>query len=254
MTIEEISKLLTEEHIKSLSRSKWTIEKIFCANSLANTKTIKRWIDKLKLKPHECEVCKQSVYNHLPINLEIDHIDGDNMNNEISNLRYICQICHSRTDNYKGKNQIRGRLNVSDQEMITSLRKHSTIKEALNSLGHKCKSGKVYQRARKLANENGIVIGNAGKIKQKAKHLTCSNCSIQITDGKTGLCSKCFSISQRRFDVTKEELQKLVWEFPMTKLGIKFGVSDKAVRKRCLLFNITMPSIGHFIKNDILEM
>ena len=39
------------------------------------------------------------------IALEIDHIDGDNRNNEISNLRYLCPNCHALTETYRGKNK-----------------------------------------------------------------------------------------------------------------------------------------------------
>mgnify|MGYP003499428649 FL=1 len=49
----------------------------------------------------ECMVCKITEYNNRPINLEIDHIDGDNTNNVQENLRFICPNCHSQTSTYK---------------------------------------------------------------------------------------------------------------------------------------------------------
>ena len=42
----------------------------------------------------------------------------------------------------------------------------------------------------------------------------------------------------RKFNPSKEELEQLVHQFPMTTIGKKFGVSDNAVRKRCKLFGI----------------
>lgn len=38
------------------------------------------------------------------IALELDHIDGDNSNNELSNLRYLCPNCHALTPTYRGRN------------------------------------------------------------------------------------------------------------------------------------------------------
>jgi hypothetical protein len=35
----------------------------------------------------------------------IDHIHGDNTNNEVENLRYLCPNCHALTDTYRGKNK-----------------------------------------------------------------------------------------------------------------------------------------------------
>lgn len=39
------------------------------------------------------------------ISLELDHIDGNNKNNLISNLRYLCPNCHALTPTYRGKNK-----------------------------------------------------------------------------------------------------------------------------------------------------
>ena len=41
--------------------------------------------------------------------LEIEHIDGNYLNNEESNLTLLCPNCHSLTATYKGANQGNGR-------------------------------------------------------------------------------------------------------------------------------------------------
>ena len=40
-----------------------------------------------------------------PAPLELDHIDGDHWNNELSNLRILCANCHAQTETYCGKNK-----------------------------------------------------------------------------------------------------------------------------------------------------
>lgn len=52
---------------------------------------------------HTCERCKQSVWENLPIPLEIHHIDGIRLNNHESNLQLLCPNCHALTDNYRNK-------------------------------------------------------------------------------------------------------------------------------------------------------
>lgn len=58
---------------------------------------------------NECGECKlKPFWNQRPLTLQLDHIDGDNQNNERSNLRLLCPNCHSQTPTYcrgQGKNK-----------------------------------------------------------------------------------------------------------------------------------------------------
>lgn len=71
----------------------------------------------------------------------------------------------------------------------------------------------------------------------------CSNTSKQV------FCSsKCFREDSRRFEITEEELYRLVWEYPTTEVAKLLGVSDVAVSKRCKSLGIDKPSRGYWSK------
>jgi hypothetical protein len=65
---------------------------------------IKKWLFNFKLKIEICEICSlTNKWMDKSLSLQLDHIDGDNSNYEINNLRILCPNCHSQTDNYAGK-------------------------------------------------------------------------------------------------------------------------------------------------------
>ena len=47
----------------------------------------------------------------------------------------------------------------------------------------------------------------------------------------------------RKFEISKEELENLIDKYPMTTVGKMLGVSDNAVRKRCILLGIIFKSV-----------
>ncbi len=55
--------------------------------------------------PHQCQNCKNSKWLDKPIPLELEHIDGNHLNNLLSNLTLLCPNCHSLTSTYRGRNK-----------------------------------------------------------------------------------------------------------------------------------------------------
>ena len=60
--------------------------------------------------------------------------------------------------------------------------------------------------------------------------------------------NRCRSLNSRKFVVDREELEQLVWQMPTTEVARLFGVSDKAVEKRCKLLEIQKPPRGYWAR------
>lgn len=112
-----------------------------------NNSSLKK--DIIKEIGHICQSCNLSEWLGKPITLELEHIDGNNMNDCRSNLKILCPNCHSQTDTWRGRN-IRKNA-ITDEDFSTALNNNKSIRAALMQLGLTPK-GKNYERAASLLN------------------------------------------------------------------------------------------------------
>lgn len=82
------------------------------SDHLTNQYPIQSYKLKLKLlkagiKSHHCESCGLTEWLGKPIPLELDHINGNNQDNSLHNLRLLCPNCHCFTSTYRGKKKKR---------------------------------------------------------------------------------------------------------------------------------------------------
>jgi 5-methylcytosine-specific restriction endonuclease McrA len=81
----------------------------------------------------------------------------------------------------------------------------------------------------------------------------CPNCHSQTpTWGSKNIKRKEKTIPPRKFNVSKEELERLVREYPFKKIAKMFSVTDNAIRKRCNVLQIEIPKFpaGYWIKKN----
>lgn len=129
-------------------------DEIFTSGSTFRSTYVKKALYYYDLASKECSHCGISEWNGKPIVLELDHIDGDNRNNVLENLRVLCPNCHSQTPTFRGKNKSRSSDSyVSDDELQSALDTTPSIRQALLKVGLSAKGGN-YARCYRLLEQS----------------------------------------------------------------------------------------------------
>lgn len=85
-----------------------TPEEFFKKDKLIKSSDLMKKILSSKLKEYRCENCGLTTWQDKEIRLQVHHIDGDHLNNELDNLQLLCPNCHSQTDNFAGRKNKKG--------------------------------------------------------------------------------------------------------------------------------------------------
>ena len=100
--------------------------------------------------------------------------------------------------------------------------------------------------------ENLLVLTSSGhaKLHQRllgSKERPICECGKHLDyKNKSGKCNDC--IDRKNFHVDRDVLEKLVREMPTIHVAKIFGVSDKAIAKRCKSLGIDKPPRGYWAK------
>lgn len=80
----------------------------------------------------------------------------------------------------------------------------------------------------------------------------CGSCDIPFVISKKSdriYCSvACSRKASVKFEISKEDLEILIWKHPTTEVARLFGVSDSAIAKRCKKYGINKPPRGYWAK------
>lgn len=98
--------LLGKAHGTTIPFKKIPTSEILVENSsYSSTTDLKQRLFKEELLKNECYICKMPpVWQEQAITLQLDHINGNSLDNRIENLRILCPNCHSQTKTFTGSN------------------------------------------------------------------------------------------------------------------------------------------------------
>ncbi len=180
------------------------------------------------LKERMCENCRNIQWMNKLIPLEIDHINGDNTDNRIENLRILCPNCHAQTPTYRSKNKMSA---FSEKKKMEFLTLGETFGESLLLVNGNVEPGQI--KSESLENER-----RTSKVKPIKICLFCNN-EFETSSRRKTYCSvECCNLDKRSNIPSKEELQLKKEELTSFVAISKFyNVSDNSVRKWFRLYD-----------------
>lgn len=152
------------------------LSQILVKNSTyTNSNTLKNRLIKENIFEYKCYNCGNTKWMGQPIPLELEHKNGDNMDNRIENITLLCPNCHALSRYYRGRNN-KIKKNKNEKILITPIIKHCNT--CGSRVGNRNKSGYCSDCYRK---------------KYKISEKLCINCNKNLSIvNKMGYCSTCY--------------------------------------------------------------
>jgi hypothetical protein len=172
-------------------------------STYTNNYTLKKRLYAEGLKENKCEECGVDEWQGKEITCELEHINGDNLDHRLENLRILCPNCHSQTKTFRGRKK----------KGTSSLR---TLQQ------NRYENPKFVEKPKKEKKPRVV--------KPKPK---CLNCGNDCRDHQSKYCSRdCYQIHN---EASLPDVFELIDNFKELKsylaVGRHYGVSDNAVRK-----------------------
>jgi hypothetical protein len=198
----------------------------------------------------KCQRCDNTHWLGEKIPLEVDHIDGNNRNDEKSNLIVLCPNCHALTDNWRGRNRGDKTHRIPNSTLLEVLLKHDwNFRQSLIEVGLTAKGGN-YKRCHAikreyeefgLVSENKIILDISQK--EFVEAFYSSNNAKELSEKlnihikrvfkymKKYSCQYIKHTSTEYLPSLEELLDKLRELKSFRQLGFYYGMSDNGVRK-----------------------
>ena len=236
-----------------------SFDDIFCANSKVIGSDLRRRFRKLNTE-YVCENCGNiGIHDDKPLSLHMDHKNGINNDNRLENLRWLCPNCHSQTITYSrtkkktirlpklsptvfNKTEVRGKYVELTCEVCEKLffRKASCVKRSKNVYVCSPECSRVFSI--KNFDKHGTLSGYF-----KCPKPRCEPCKAAMATWKRNSKNGEKLVNKVEWP-SDEELKRIVWEVPATKLANQLNISSSAIKKRCKKLGINTPGLGYWAK------
>lgn len=214
---------------------KYKLEEVLIENSPVSRHVLIRYLNRFNVLEYKCALCGNiGEWQGQLLTLQIDHINGIRNDNRKENLRWLCPNCHSQTETFCGRNQIKKEpITFTDEEAILALQQTENVNQATKLLG--CSTGGAnWIRVANIKEKNNII--QLEPVKEK---IFCQICGRELSTPGSKTCQECLHKLSRTCEwPTREELKLLIRTTPFTTIGKKYNVTDNAVRKWCDHYNL----------------
>lgn len=224
------------------------LEDLFKKDIKLTSHTFKKRLLKHGYFEHKCYKCNLTEWNNQPIPIELEHINGDRLDNRLENLTILCPNCHAQTDTYRGKNVKqfclgkpkkikRDRKQYADEKQIAYKNKaFKIINDNLNF---------VYSNARiKTLKEIANTIG----VSKYYLYKFCKENKINVTKITYNRIKRDVKVN-----FTKEYLEKEIQLRAISSIAKEHRVSDKTVKKWCCKLGIDIKTGKFAHKNRAMK-
>jgi len=208
---------------------------------------LKRKLLKFGLKEDKCEICGIEDWNGKYIVKQLHHKNKNPKDNRLENLQILCPNCHIQQHSTAKK--------VKPEEKIEKTCIICSAKFIGNSSMNNNRRCCPCTEKTEIKPLKKIKCAYCGKI-FKPSRATSKFCSRD--------CKSSFQLGKRSPNYkrntkpilempTKEELTKLVWEYPDTKLGPLFNASPSTISNWCNIMSVERPPLGYWNKGVCRE-
>lgn len=241
------------------------IDKYLSNKQCITTAALRRQLIRHEIKDAKCEVCGLSEWMGMPIPLELHHKDHNRYNNSLDNLQILCPTCHSQISN--------GCNTRIAQAIVEAPQGYIYKNEKVDKSGSFILNSGIIRHVYSLNDNYSVIIDDSKVVKiQSRKERSginrsfkrsfkrsskrCSVCGREFTGPnariyKRKYCSyECAHKAAMQYEVTPEELLDMLKSEPnYTKVALKLGVTDNAVKKRCKKLGI-YEEVNKLIQNE----
>ena len=108
-TSKQLKRIINELGLQKNFKDKVAIqrspENIFIQHSTVSQRILRKYYISGEYTPYICSICGQTPeWNGKPLTLILDHINGDNKDDRLGNLRWVCPNCNQQLDTTGSKN------------------------------------------------------------------------------------------------------------------------------------------------------